>query len=391
MGKKFKVTFGGWYQRTTLHLSEIYDFLARGATNLRLDKEVLKSLHLKLDLVEIKREAGYLEYVLAKTRGGIEIRYYEDGLYVLEIETDNPKDAKNQLFNYYENFFGPAINYIFSLGAPTPKVLANIKTAHPFVVSGVEKEPGKFSPDMTIYGETYSRISSPKITVCKTPEYIFVISDPEASAERGGLVEMQIFFREFKDQLEKYLNIHREIWEEISQIKERKSIKGKEVELIRTKLDSYQKTINLINSRINQMGAYVGTRAKIAKYLKVEESLATLFQYKFEILSDTHAYIKEIWKMTADYLATAIQVIVEIKNQTTNNSIQSLRLITTYGVVGGILGYLSKDSLPNITSSGLIYFGLLIAGTWLVNQTVALAYRGKQYKLRFAETGFLKG
>ena len=60
------------------------------------------------------------------------------------------------------------------------------------------------------------------------------------------LVEMQIFFREFKDQLEKYLNIHRNLWEEISDIKERKLLRGSEIEPIRAKLDSYQKTISLI-------------------------------------------------------------------------------------------------------------------------------------------------
>lgn len=389
MEKKFRVTYGGWYQRTTLHLSEIYDFLARAESNLNLDKDILKSLHDKLGITEVKREAGYLEYVLAITKDGIEIHYYEDGLYVLELESANPKTAETQLIKYFDEKFSPGIAFIFSLGAPTPKVLANIKSTHPLVVSGVEKDHNNFTPETSLYGDTYSRISSAQITVCKTPEFIFVISGVKSKTELRGLVEMQIFFREFKDQLEKYLNIHRKIWEEISDIKERKFIKGREVEIIRTRLDGYQKTINLINSRINQMGAYIGTRAKIAKGLQLEDELGTLFQYKFEVLTDTHSYIKEIWKMTADYLATAIQIVIEIKNQTTNNSIQSLRLITTYGVVGGILGYLSRESLPTITGSGLIYFGLLIVGTWLVNQLVAIAYKKRQYKLTFADTGSL--
>ena len=77
------------------------------------------------------------------------------------------------------------------------------------------------------------------------------------------------------------------MWEEISDIKERKVIKGKDVEEVRMQLDAYQKTINLISSRINQMGAYVHTRADIAKenllktsghgpYIRYAEAMAAL-------------------------------------------------------------------------------------------------------------------
>lgn len=40
--EQYKVTYGGWFQRTTLHLSEIYDLFAHGYSNLHLDKEKLK-------------------------------------------------------------------------------------------------------------------------------------------------------------------------------------------------------------------------------------------------------------------------------------------------------------------------------------------------------------
>ena len=48
---KYKITYGGWYQRTTLHLSEIYDLLALGHSKLDLSTEspvkLLKSLVLE--------------------------------------------------------------------------------------------------------------------------------------------------------------------------------------------------------------------------------------------------------------------------------------------------------------------------------------------------------
>lgn len=221
------------------------------------------------------------------------------------------------------------------------------------------------------------------ITVYKTPEYIFVSSSEEGKIK--DIIETQIFFREFKDQLEKYLNIHRKIWEEISNMKEHQFIKGSEVENVRGKLDQYQKTVNLIDSRINQMGSYISTRASISKELKIENYLRTLFEYKFEALSDTHNYIKETWSMTKDYLSTAIEVIKEVEGKSVSSSIISLQIITGIGVVSGILGYLAADSLPKITPVGLVYLLLLVILIWPINFIIKQIYKRQKYKLTFPE------
>lgn len=375
---KYIVTFGGWYQRTTLHLSEIYNFLALKKTHLnKLSLDKLSDFHQDLRLKTVTREIGYLEYVKATTQDGIEIRYYEDGLYVLELQTTKVKEAKYQLEEYYYRFFGPAISYIFSLGAPTPKILADIKTKNPIAV--MIKSANHLN--LSQFGEVYSQINSPGLSVAKTPDLI-VISGSKATQD---LVEMQIFFREFKDQLEKYLNTHREVWEEISKIKEKKSLLGQDVEEVRSRLDSYQKTINLISNRINQMNSYVNTRASISRRLQVEDQLSTVFQYKFETLTDTHAYIKEIWKMTGDYLSAAIQVVVEVKNQATNNSIQSLRTITTVGVLSGIINYISLTKFPQINVIGVWYYFILFVATMLINQIIGIIAQRRKYELNFTD------
>lgn len=384
MNEKTKITYGGWYQRTTLHLSEIYDLMALGKSNLDLDKNKLSEFKSNLGLETVTREAGYLEFVKAKTKEGIEIRYYEDGLYILDFDSDDIKYGAELLQNYFNNNLSPAISYIFSLGAPTPKVLANIKTTHPTVVTIINDEPTNFKIDPDQFGPVYSTIQSKDILVHKTPQFLFVVSKQNLVSIRE-LVEMQIFFREFKDQLEKYLNIHRHVWEEISDIKERGVVGGNEIELLRSRLDSYQKTVSLISNRINQMGSYIRTRSSIAKGFELEDYLVKLFQFKFEILTDTLDYIKEVWKMTTDYLSSAIQVIIEIKNQSTARGIQSLQLITSIGVVAGILGYISKTELPQMTGVGGLYFVLIMATTWLINYTVTKIYKNKKYKLKFAE------
>ncbi len=379
----FTITFGGWYQRTTLHLSEIYDLFARGKSNLNLDQEKLNKFLRNFDFVSVTREWGDLEYVKCKTRNGIEIRYYEDGLYILEIESKDIEQGEKMLSYYYKSFLQPAISYIFSLGAPTPKILAAIKTTHPVAISTQSKNTKEIFKKYN-FGPIYNEVVSKTLSVFKTPKYVVMVS-PTVEKNLQDLIEMQIFFREFKDQLQTYLDIHREVWEEISEIKERGMIQGKEVEAVRSRLDSLQKTISLIKSRINQMGSYVKTRSSIAKKLEIDGQLSSIFQYKYETLIDTLAYIQEVWKMTQDYIDTAIQVVVEVKNQSTNNSIQSLRLITTIGVLSGIFGYLSKVEFPTVTWVGVWYFFVLIVGTWLINQIIGLVYQNLKYKLKFTK------
>ena len=379
----FTITFGGWYQRTTLHLSEIYDLFARGKSNLNLDKGKLNNFLHNFDFVSVTREWGDLEYIKCKTRNGIEVRYYEDGLYILEITTNDVKSGQNILTYYYEEHIHPAVSYIFSLGAPTPKILAAIKTSHPVVISTVSAKSKDLLKKYK-FGEVYNEVISKSLSVFKTPKYVVMVTTKKEKYLQD-LIEMQIFFREFKDQLQTYLDIHREVWEEISEIKERGSIQGKNVEMVRGRLDSLQKTISLIKSRINQMGSYVKTRGSIAKKLEIDSQLLSIFQYKYETLVNTLNYIQEIWKMTQDYIDTAIAVVVEVKNQSANNSIQSLRLITTVGVLSGIIGYLSKVEFPSVTWIGVWYFFMLITGTWLINQLISLVYQNIKYKLKFTK------
>ena len=56
-----KVYIGGWFQRTTLQLSEIYDFLKDARSELNLDKKKLVRLHDALELSNIEYGVDGLE------------------------------------------------------------------------------------------------------------------------------------------------------------------------------------------------------------------------------------------------------------------------------------------------------------------------------------------
>ena len=129
------------------------------------------------------------------------------------------------------------------------------------------------------------------------------------------------------------------------------------------------------------MPSYVKTRQKITDVEKIDDYLQPLFQFKFETLLDTHEYVQHLWGMTKNYLASAIELFTDLQAKSTKNTISSLQLITTIGVVAGILGYLGRDTLPKFTSMGLIYFSLLMVMTWIINSVVSKFYKNKKYTI----------
>lgn len=379
------LTFGGWYQRTTLHLTEVYKFLAEAKSNLDLDKNKLKILRDQLDLKSIKRISGYLEYIEAHTNSGVKIKYYEDGLYVFSTQAKNIENDSKKLKEYFEKKWKPAISYLFSLGAPTPKILSNMKDDHPMVLGDISVDPNKIKINPKIYGKVYSETSSKNMHVFKTNKYIVTIVSKRAGKDLESLIDMQIFFREFKLQLHKYLDIHRKIWEEIAKIKEKKKIKGKDADEHRAKLESYRKSVKLIENRINQMGAYAKTRASLSKVLGVEDSLISHFEYKHEDLLNTLEYIKEIWEMTLDYVDSAIEIIKEVKTKTAVKGIKSIQLIASIGAIAGILRLMNPKMIPVLSPSVavlfIVIFGLAIGMDWFLKWRA----KNKEYKLKFKE------
>lgn len=380
------ITFGGWYQRTTMHLTEVFQFLTDGTSRLNLDENKLLEYRKKLDIKKVERKSDYLEYIEVETKEKITFRYYEDGLYVFETEESDLENDIKRLKRYFEERYKPAIDYLFSLGAPTPKILANIKEDHPIVIGEIVSNLKIKNFSKEKYGKIYSDTYSKYIRVIKTNKYIIVLSSRKTQKEISDLIEMQIFFREFKSQLHKYLNIHRELWEEISRIKEQKEISGDKVSDQKTKLESYEKTINLISNRINQMGTYAKTRSSISKQLGIEQNLISHFQYKYEDLFNSLEYIKEVWKMTSDYVNSAIQIMRDIEGKTTNKNLKSIQLLASIGVITGILRYMKQDSiLPPINLYGLIYIAGLGIIALILDWYLSSRAKKKKYKLNFAE------
>lgn len=385
------IYIGGWFQRTTLQLSEIYDFLKYGKSELALNKkkllELLNNLDINKDLGTAYHIDG-LEFLMYTTNSGISIKIFEDGLITL-----NKKDITDMvmfkeidsLAEYYENNLSPAINYLFSLGAPVPKELANIKNVYPYfiVLNKCKNEDIDFLISKT-ENQKYFEYSNELYDVHRGDKYYFINNKTKNHKNIDRYIEEQIFIREFKAQLHRYLNLHRVIWERIADVKENAVISGKEIIKSSNKIDGYAKTINLIDGRINQMSTYLKTREKLVKDDdKLKESL-DLIGYRYETLGNTLTYMKELWKMTNNYVTSARKLFSDLKNDITDSSIRNLTIVTSMGV-GASLIDLFTESAPKFSGFGFIYFFILAIVGYGVNSLMRFIANKRKYEINDIE------
>ncbi len=353
-----------------------------GTSPSSLDKNKLKSFHDELEITKTDFIVESLEYLIVETKSGISLKIYEDGLVTLKKPIETLDNNQAELQNYFEQRFSPAISYLFSLGAPVPKELAGIETVYPFfiVTEGAKAEDlKKLLSELGSTEEDYELISE-GIEIYRGKQY-FLINGHKKFEHLDQLIEMLIFFKEFKSQLHHYLNLHRIIWEKIAHIRERKAIVGKDVQDLRNQLESYRKTIELIDGRMSQMPLYMNARERMIGELHWEQFLTQVLQYKYNNLRDTLQYVQAQWRMTRQYVDSAVEVFNGINAQTTKNSINALTVITSIGVVNSLISYMTMKQYPSFTTVGLYYLGLLILVTWLVNQLVTFAFRILEYKI----------
>lgn len=383
-----KVYIGGWFQRTTLQLSEIYDFVRDGTSQLKLDSKKLKKLRDDLDLKEVHYGVDGLEYLMITTQTDIHVKIFEDGLIVMNDSNINEFSLFHDiesLAKYYEERLSPAISYLFSLGAPVPKELANIETVYPYfiVLNNESKENIQLLLDKT-EKEKYFEYENDSYDVVRGNTYYFINNKNKSIDQVERYVEEQIFIREFKGQLHRYLNLHRIIWEKIDAVKENAKVKGKDIVAFNTKIDGYMKTVNLIDSRINQMRTYLSTREKIAKSDENLSESLDLIGYRYETLGNTLTYMQQLWSMTKNYVSQASKLFEGLQSDITNQSVSNLTVVTSMGVGASLIG-LFTESAPSFTSFGVIYFFLLAIIGYAVNKVMKIISENRVYEINDIE------
>lgn len=382
------VYIGGWFQRTMLQLSEIYDFLRDAKTKLALDQDKLVEYRKNLQIGRIDYGVQGEEYIEFTTALNIKVKIFEDGLIILNnhnVSEDTLFADIDALTDYYETKLSPAFSYLFSLGAPVPKELAHIETVYPYFVVTDKATKDEMNTLLTRTDkQKYFEFDNEKYDVIRGDVYYF-INNKKAEAENiERYIEEQIFIREFKGQLHRYLNLHRIIWEKIDNVKDRASVKGADIVSFNTKLESYAKTITLIEGRINQMSTYLPTREKIAKSDKELVEFLNISGYRYETLKDTLDYIKYLWSMTKNYVSSAQKLFNGLKSDVSNKSINSLTLVTSMSAGASVIGLLTK-SQPEFTVFGIAYFFILALIVLSLNKFLKFIQNNRRYKVNDVE------
>ncbi len=378
------VYIGGWFQRTMLQLTEIYDFLRAAKTQLNLDHDKLLELRKSLGIGKIDYGVDGEEFVEFTTNVSITVKIYEDGLIVLnnkDVSEDTLFADIDELTDYYEQKLSPAINYLFSLGAPVPKELANIVNVYPYFVV-CDRATKEEIADLLSRTEKqkYFEFENKNYDVTRGDKYYFINKKTDVTDNIEKYIESQIFIREFKGQMHRYLNMHRIIWEKIDKVKEQVNVKGADIVKFSSTLEGYAKTVNLIDGRINQMGTYISTREKISKSDEGLAEFLAISGYRFETLKDTLDYIKYLWDMTQTYLSSAQKLFSGLKSDVTSKSINSLTIVTSMSAGASIIGLLTKSE-PKFTIFGVIYFFVLAFLGWSVTKVMSYISKNRKYEI----------
>jgi len=382
------IYIGGWFQRTMLQLSEVYDFLRDGTSQLKLNKRKLQELHAAMNIGSVEYGVAGEEYITFNTSEQIRVKIFEDGLIV--IDSDQVSEVTmfadvERLKDYYETRLSPAINYLFSMGAPVPKELANIETIYPYFIVCDDASHEEIAELLAkTERQKYFEFSNKNYSVLRGDKFYFINSHTSDASVIERYIEEQIFIREFKGQLHRYLNLHRIIWEKIDAVKDRSKVKGKDIIKFSTKLDSYAKTINLIDGRIEQMSTYISTRERIAKQDKDLIDFLNVSGFRYETLRDTLEYVKDLWDMTENYVHSAQKLFQELKQDITSSSINNLTIVTSMSAGAAILD-LFTGSEPTFTSFGFIYFFILALIGWGATKLLRTISERRKYEISDVE------
>lgn len=378
------VYIGGWFQRTMLQLSEIYDFLRACQTQLNLDHKKLEGLRKQLEIGKIDYGVAGEEYIEFTTALNIKVKVFEDGLIVLNnsnVSEDTLFADLDRITDYYENKLSKAFNYLFSLGAPVPKELANIENVYPYFIVCDNASKEEISELLSrTEKQKYFEFSNDKYDVIRGDKYYFINNKKQSNDKIERYIEEQVFIREFKGQMHRYLNIHRIVWEKIDNVKDNVKVRGKDIVKFSSKLEGYAKTITLIDGRINQMSTYISTREKIAKSDEELAEFLAISGYRYETLRDTLDYIKYLWAMTKNYVSSAQKLFDGLKQDVTSSSINSLTIVTSMSAGASVIGLLT-ESAPEFNLFGVLYFFILAIIGWSSTKILSTISSRKKYEI----------
>ncbi len=367
-----------------LQLSEIYDFLRDGTSQVGLDKAKLASLRDNLRIESIEYGVANEEFVAFTTEEHIRIKLFEDGL--MTISSDQVSEPTmfadiERLRGYYEERLSPAINYLFSLGAPVFKELASVENIYPYFVVCDNASPEDISELLAkTERQKYFEFDGKNYNVLRGDKYYFINNKKATLSNIERYIEEQVFIREFKGQLHRYLNLHRAIWSKIDAVKKHTSASEAETLAAITKLDRYEKTALLIEGRLEQMAPYVSIREAGMKDDQELTEFLAISGYRYSALEAALEYMKSLWGTTRRYAESAQRLMLRVEQERTISTCRGILLAVVILVIVSILGLMFGTKL-GFTVDTVIYGAILVIAGIVSWKVLSIHHSAKRYKL----------
>ena len=384
------IALGIWMPRASIHLKEIYQFLEGKKTPVQgLDEKQLAKFRAGLKIEDVRfvkeREADFVRLTCHKAAATIS----EEGIIVLTLK--NPGDSSFSMENIapLENFFmekfSPALKYLFSLGAPLPKELKDIREAYPAIIiikDSFLEEIGAFIKAEHL--EMYSKNTSEHLDFYLGEE-ISILHVKNNSVALDTFLEDIIFFKEFSLQLKNWLTLHRTIWNAIDQIRKPNVIAYKNLPRFRESIDGFLKTLSMTKARIRQMDDIIVTRKNIRNGMSTE-TLDALKMNRIDNLTGDIKYIEDLWEMTIDYAKNTLQLIESLSQENIRRELNALKFVTLIAAVTSFFGmniaFPWEERWPQTMQSSFIVVGIIILLLIMFYYFLKIFVYQRKFKLR---------
>ena len=376
-----QIYLGTWFQRTSLHLKELYRFLKFQKGQPGLGEDRLQHLwnNLNVKKVEFIGNNEFDEIVVLC--GHIIVSVTEDGIILLTTKETDIKKAKNNLESFYTEFFAPMLSYLFSLGAPLPMILNQAKDVHPFLVATQnlkDKEADQLYS--TFHDEKLTTLTGNHLSVYIGDVLsIFNVKNPRKFSyiRARELLHYVIFFREFEKQLDSYLALHRTMWDRVTAIREAEQMAYKDFPRIREEILTNLKTLSFVKARLAQMRDIIEERQHTIED-KIKNELHALGLLRFDHLEANQKYVSHLWQMTIEYVKSSLSLLESLYQENTQKELNAIKFITFGALITGFFGmniaFPWEDRWEDIKISSFlvvfIFISLLISFYYILKVTI---------------------
>jgi hypothetical protein len=348
MVKRGMIYLGVWFQRTALHLKEVYRFLDKAEGIPGLDPDKLKENWNKLGIKKpIYHEETQFD-VLEASNPEFSFSMTEDGIILLKCPLGDVKKSVDKIEKYYSQLMGPSISYLFSLGAPIPKDLKVVQDSYPLYFV-LEKATSSECLDLIKENgdslQSSVRKNGVQIYNGQKTAVINIISSSQFS-NIEECVRNIMLFREFERQSNMYLLSHRTIWDKTSEIRNYKKVNSKDFTKIRDILLEELKILSFGKARLAQMRDILEARENsIDQKTKRQLEILGLLE-RFEMLKSSQAYLSNLWMMTTDYVDGTQGLLETFYEESTKRELVLLNFLTVIAAAAQVI------------SVGLVFMGI---------------------------------